>query len=183
MPSAFTHIFVAGALGKTATAGKMPMKFWALSALCSILPDFDIAGFYFGIRYNDMFGHRGFFHSLSFALVLGFLVVNLAFREVPRFSKKWWTFVGYFFAVTASHGFLDALTSGGYGTGFFIPFDNTRYFLPWRIVKVSPISVSAFFSYRGLSILMNEFVWIWMPVMLVYAVVSAFRKKRSNVSS
>ncbi len=75
------------------------------------------------------------------------------------------------------------MTSGGYGIGFFIPFDNTRYFLPWRIVKVSPISVSAFFSYRGLSILMNEFVWIWIPVMLVYAVVSAFRKKRSNVSS
>jgi hypothetical protein len=36
------------------------------------------------------------------------------------------------FLATASHGVLDATTNGGLGVAFFSPFDNRRYFLPWR---------------------------------------------------
>jgi hypothetical protein len=41
----------------------------------------------------------------------------------------------YFFVVTASHGALDAMTDGGLGIAFFAPFDNTRYFFPFRPIK------------------------------------------------
>lgn len=34
------------------------------------------------------------------------------------------------------------LTDGGLGVAFFSPFDNKRYFLPWRPIRVSPISVT-----------------------------------------
>jgi inner membrane protein len=177
MPTAFTHGFVALALGKTAAAGKMPLRFWLLSVLCAVLPDVDVIGFHFGIRYGDMLGHRGFSHSLLFALLLGMLVVFLAFRDVPKFSKKWWGFVAYFSAVTASHGVLDAMTSGGFGIGFFIPFDNTRYFLPWRPIDVSPIRVSRFFSASTVQVLTSEFLWVWVPAMLLPAGAWIWRRK------
>ena len=39
----------------------------------------------------------------------------------------------------ASHGVLDALTDGGPGVAFLAPFDDTRYFFPWRPIRVSPL--------------------------------------------
>jgi inner membrane protein len=177
LPTAFTHGFAALALGKTAVAGKMPLRFWALSVVCAVLPDADVIGFRYGIRYGDMLGHRGFSHSLLFALLLGMLVVFLAFRDVPKCSKRWWGLVAYFSTVTASHGLLDAMTTGGLGIGFFIPFDNTRYFFPWRPVAVSAIRLSKFFSLSSMHVLKSEFIWVWIPAMLLPAVAWIWRRK------
>jgi inner membrane protein len=181
MPSAFTHIFVAGALGKTCAPEKIPMKLWVFTALCTLLPDVDIIGFYFGIRYGDVFGHRGFFHSLTFALSASLIVVFFAFRSMPRFTKRWWGLLAYFFVVMASHGFLDSMTDKGMGVGFFSPFDNTRYFMPWRPVYASPMKISKFFSNAGIEVLTAEIVWIWIPVILFYAGASLYRKKMQSL--
>jgi inner membrane protein len=177
MPTAFTHGFVALALGKTAVAGKMPLRFWVLSILCAVLPDADIIGFRFGIHYGDMLGHRGFSHSLFFALILSLFVIFVVFRSVPKFSQKWWAFAAYFFVVTTSHGLLDAMTTGGLGIGFFIPFDDTRYFLPWRPVAVSAIRLSKFFSLSSMHVLRSEFIWVWIPAMLLTAGAWIWRRK------
>ncbi len=83
MPSAFTHIFFAETLGKTSfIEQKMPLRFWVLTAVCSVLPDLDILGYYAGIKYGSLFGHRGFFHSLTFALLVAILVVVLFFPMI-----------------------------------------------------------------------------------------------------
>jgi inner membrane protein len=180
MASAFTHSFVALALGKISTGEKMPLRFWLLGLLCSILPDFDVVAFRLGIPYSHLFGHRGFAHSLLFAALVAVLVVPLAFRNVPRFTKKWWILTAYFFLVTASHGVLDAMTSGGYGIGFFIPFDNTRYFLPWRPLRVSPIGVYGFFSRWGWDVIKSELLWIWLPALIITAPAITIRKRFRN---
>jgi inner membrane protein len=181
MPSIFTHVFIAGALGKTYTAEKMSARFWVLAAACSILPDIDIIGyFFFGIRYNSMFGHRGFFHSLPFALLVGVLVVMIAFPTIQRFSRKWWGLVAFFFLVTASHGILDSMTDKGMGVGFFIPFDNTRYFMPWRPIYASPMKIARFFSQAGIEVLTAEVLYIWVPTIVFLAGVFAYRKVRNN---
>jgi inner membrane protein len=57
-----------------------------------------------------------------------------------------------FFLITASHGILDAFTNGGLGIALFSPFDNSRYFFPFRPIQVSPIG-AGFFSMRGLRVL------------------------------
>jgi inner membrane protein len=83
---------------------------------------------------------------------------------------------GYLFLATASHGVLDAITNGGLGVAFFSPFDNTRYFLPWRPVRVSPIAVYRFFSARGYAVLQSELLWIWLPAILFAGMVLALRR-------
>jgi len=170
MPSEFTHLFVAGAFGKTFAVEKMPARFWVLCGICAVIPDIDVIGFYLGIKYGGMFGHRGFFHSLTFSLLAGIAIVVLAFPAIPRFSKKWWGMGTFFFAVTASHGFLDSLTDRGLGVGFFIPFDNTRYVMPWRPIHASPMKISRFFSRSGIDVLTAEIIWIWVPVIVLCAV-------------
>lgn len=176
MASAFTHVFVAAALGKAVSPDKMPLRFWTLGVFCSLLPDLDVITFRLGIPYRHMFGHRGFTHSLPFALIISVLVVLLAFRTVPRFSGRWWLLAGYFFAVTASHGVLDAMTDGGYGIAFFSPFSNTRLFLPWRPLEVAPIGVRGFFSRWGWDVLMSEVLYIWLPVTLLLVIVYRVRE-------
>ncbi len=127
-------------------------------------------------------GAQGLFALLLFALLLGMLVVFLAFRDVPKFSKKWWGLAAYFFVVTASHGLLDAMTTGGLGIGFFIPFDNTRYFLPWRPVAVSAIRLSKFFSASSMHVLGSECIWVWVPAMLLPAGAWIWRRRHGRSS-
>jgi inner membrane protein len=112
-----------------------------------------VIGFALAIRYEDPLGHRGFSHSLVFAAMPSAGVVYSGFRESLADRRLKCTLLVHFFVVTASHGPLDAMTDGGLGIAFFAPFDNTRYFLPWRPIVVSPIGVAAFFSRWGLEVL------------------------------
>lgn len=52
------------------------------------------------------------------------------------------------------------MTNGGLGVAFFAPFSSARYFLPFRPIEASPISITAFFTYRGLEVLESEMLWI-----------------------
>ncbi|MHB8846617.1 MAG: metal-dependent hydrolase [Nitrospirota bacterium] len=180
MASAFTHGIFALATGKLFFAERMPARFWILTVVCTLLPDLDVVGYFLGVRYGDTLGHRGFFHSLPFALVVAVLVTIAAFPAVKRFTRQWWLMIGCFFGSTASHGVLDAMTNGGYGIAFFSPFSNTRYFLPWRPLEVAPIGVRGFFSRWGWDVLMSELLWIWLPLAVMLVIVSIVRNQRSG---
>jgi inner membrane protein len=162
MPTIISHSIAAFAIGKIFAFQRMPARFWILAALCSMLPDVDVVSFAFGISYGDMLGHRGLTHSLAFALVLGFAVAWFISLTTPTLRRAWPLMVIIFFAVTASHGLLDAMTNGGLGIAFFAPFSNTRYFFPWRPIQVSPIGIDAFFS-SPIPVLWSEIKWIWLP--------------------
>ena len=163
MASAFAHVAVAYALGKTFTLSIPARRLWSLTVLCCLLPDVDVLGFFWGIPYEHPFGHRGFTHSIVFAMGVGLIVSLLATPAIPYWSR-YWVSSFYFSLVTMSHGILDAFTNGGLGIAFFAPFDSTRYFFPWRPIAVSPIGISQFFSQEGKSVLLSEMLWIGIPV-------------------
>jgi inner membrane protein len=152
----------------------IPARIWITGAFCSALPDLDVIGFRFGVHYGDFWGHRGFTHSLLFAAVLATTALVLsAWRGAFGMSTvTLWTF---FFLAAASHGFLDAMTDGGLGVAFFSPFDDTRYFLPFTPIRVSPIGISRFFTARGFAVIRSELLWIWLPTALLIVVLWAFR--------
>jgi len=178
MPTIFAHAVSAVALASHYKRSERPTRLWVLAIVCAILPDVDVIGLKYGnIQYGDLFGHRGFSHSLLFAFIVSLFVVLSAFRSIPRFSRQWFYLILFFFLVTASHGFLDAFTSGGLGVAFFSPFDTTRYFFPWTPVDVSPINPRLFVSLRGLKVLASEFLWIWIPSILLILASLMFRKK------
>ena len=180
MPTIFSHGLAAVALGTLYPERKLPRRFWILAALCAALPDADVLGFTLGFTRHDVLGHRGFTHSIFFAVGIGFLVAIVFFSKVRKFSNHWWGLVAFYFVATASHGVLDAMTDGGPGVAFFAPFSETRYFFPWRPIEVSPLGIDRFLSSRGLEVMISEFKWIWIPSGLLILLSILLRRRSSN---
>ena len=151
MPTIFSHPAVA--LSRS-WFPRVPRRGVAAGMLGTLLPDADVAAFALGIPYGHTFGHRGFTHSIAFALLYAF-----AAKRVLRLDRQAAAFI---FACTMSHAVLDACTDGGLGVAFFSPVSNHRYFFPWTPIRVSPIG-AGFFSARGLETLASEVVWVWGP--------------------
>jgi len=175
MPSVISHTAVAFAAGIAFAPRDVPSHFWSLSIVCSIIHDADVIGFSFGIPYGHFFGHRGFFHSPFFGLLMSIFLVGIFFCDVEIFSKQWFFYLIFFFLLSASHGILDAFTNGGLGIALLSPFDNTRYFFPWTPIMVSPIGINAFFSKWGLGVIKSELLWIWLPSFLIVVVSTLIR--------
>lgn len=177
MPTVITHTVVACVAGAAGSRGRMPLRFWLLSVLVAVLPDADVIGFSMGVPYGNVLGHRGFFHSLPFALVLSLFVVSVFFRQQKPFSRSWGKYILYFFLLGASHGILDAFTDGGLGIALLSPFDMKRYFAPWTPIEVSPIRLSGLLSKRGLTVLTSEIVWVWLPLGVVFILLRVTGRK------
>jgi inner membrane protein len=166
VPSIISHAVASVAITSCFYGGSVPTRVWVAGAVCSMVPDLDVIGFRLGVGYGDFWGHRGFSHSLLFAALLAGVGLLLLFPNGASGMSRGYLFA-YLFLATASHGFLDALTNGGLGVAFFSPLDNTRYFLPWTPIRVSPIGISTFFSARGLAVLRSELLWIWLPTVIL----------------
>ncbi|MEO8001241.1 MAG: metal-dependent hydrolase [Arenimonas sp.] len=173
MPTIISHIAVPLAIGFGLGKRKISEHLLCAGVVASVIPDADVLGFKFGIQYASQFGHRGFSHSICFALVLG-LVALLAHKKLDCLRLPAFLFVSL---CAASHGLLDALTDGGLGVALFWPFDHTRYFFPWTGIEVSAIG-RGFFSMRSLSVLASEFKWIWCPAILLCSILYFFNRER-----
>jgi inner membrane protein len=215
LPSIITHTVVGLASGNIFPVRNLPKRFWFFSLVLPVLPDADVITFKFGIPYGHFFGHRGFFHSLFFALIVAILVVGLFFKDKRIFSKggqrpqpnricsrqlkgskrkkvafssafcriltkERFSYLLYFFLLTASHGILDAFTNGGLGIALLSPFDTTRHFFPWQPIEVAPIGIWAFFSDWGVRVLWSEILWIWLPLLVIVIVVKLSKLKASQ---
>ena len=154
MPTIFSHPAVA--LLKP-WFPRVPTRAIPIGIVATVLPDADVTAFAYGIPYGAMFGHRGFTHSIVFALLVagaGTLLLKLKTNRVATFV--------FLFLCAVSHTLLDAMTSGGLGVAFFSPFSNERYFFPWRPIRVSPIGVD-FFGEAGVAVLRSEVIFVWLP--------------------
>jgi inner membrane protein len=181
MPTIFTHAIFATSLGKAFASEPLPMRFWLLTAVCAMLPDVDVIGFVIGVNYGSMFGHRGITHSIAFALLVGLAVSVWGFRNTKLGLSSGVVFF-YFALVTFSHPLLDALTNGGLGVALFAPFDATRFFFPWRPIAASPLG-AGFFSSRGLTVLITEAEWVWLPSLLIVVIAWALKRFRGSANA
>jgi inner membrane protein len=163
MPTIMTHAVVGLGLAELAPLPSKPPLLWGLAMALAALPDLDVIGLPLGVPYGSMFGHRGFFHSLCFSVILG-LVTALAVQRL--IAVPWWQLWLFFAIVTASHGILDGFTNGGLGIAYFSPFDTGRYFFPGQPIQVSPIGMG-FFSEWGLRVMRSEILWVWLPLAVI----------------
>jgi inner membrane protein len=190
MPTVVTHAAAAVFFGAGCAGRKASGRFWGCTVVCSVLPDFDVIGFGFGIRYGDLLGHRGFSHSLCLALLSGIFFAAICGCRLrparlscgvppPRgrlLSRRTLGLVAFFTAISILHGLLDAMTDGGLGVAFLSPFSNERFFLPWRPVAVAPISITSLFTRWGLAVFVSEIVWVWGPVLTISFMAALVRR-------
>ncbi len=159
MATPLSHLAVPLALGVALGPDLVPPGLLALAVVCALLPDVDALGLWLGIPYEHPLGHRGFTHSLPFAVALAGASALLAPAVGADPRVAFWVLA----MSAASHGLLDGMTNGGLGIAFFSPFSHRRRFLPWRVIEVSPLRPSALFTRRGLHVLRSEMRWIWLP--------------------
>jgi len=148
---------------------KLNSRVIAIATLLAFFPDADVILHNMGVSYDSVWGHRGFSHSISFAIVMGYLF------SLP-FKKYRWQIAIIFSLSIASHGILDAMTTGGRGVAFFWPWENSRYFLPWRFIKVSPMSIARFFSEWGWRVIKSELLYVVTPCLVLLLGNSIMRK-------
>ncbi len=175
MASLFGHIAASAALGYAFFPKQVRPATLILAGFCAFAPDLDVLGFRFGIPYGSEWGHRGWTHSIVFAGVFGVLM-GLIFRQMNGQSEmdaangvNTKTMI-WLILSTLSHPLLDMMTNGGRGCALWWPFSPDRIFFPFRPIQVSPMSIGDFISEWGLTVLVNEAIWIGLPCVLLVAV-------------
>jgi len=138
-----------------------------LGLVCSALPDIDVLSEQFGMGVQEEYfflAHRGITHSISFAIVWALILTVVFHRKESHQLVKWC----FYSICTASHGLIDAMTTGGDGIGFFMPFTMEWYRFPFQFIEVSPIGIRKFFGEWGAQVLLSEMKYILIPVLVIY---------------
>jgi inner membrane protein len=167
MATIYTHAFAGVALASVLTPRPKPLLYWCLAGLLPILPDFDSFSL---APYGSTLGHRGFTHSVAFALGVG-LVTALA--TMRYFHLRFWPLFGLFFLVTVSHGVLDAFTTGGCGIPFFWPLTDQRWG-PYGPIHVSDIAME-FPDPRSSLAVRTELLYVWLPLGSAVVLIQGYR--------
>ena len=118
MPTIISHMAVPLAIGLALGKEVVPRRLMLIGMLASVLPDLDVIAFKLGIGYGTAFGHRGFSHSILFALLIALL--GKSYHGKLRTSEL--RAALFLFVNTLSHSLLDAFTTGGMGVALLWAF-------------------------------------------------------------
>jgi inner membrane protein len=167
MATTYTHAVAGFGIAQIYVPGRRRWIYWLVAAVLSVFPDFDV---FSSAAYGAIMGHRGFTHSLVFALWLAFLTASLTYR---LHRANLWALTGVFFLAAGSHGFLDALTRGGESIPFFWPATDQR-FGNWGPIPVSDLALEIPDPRRSRA-LRSELLWVWIPTVVFVAAVAVWR--------
>ena len=119
-----THIVLGACIGEAIAGKQLGKKALLLGALAQNIPDCDfVASFWLPVS-GDVLAHRGFTHSILFALLVTPMLAWCSLKWLRQSGisyKKWILFWGIQILV---HIFIDAFNA--YGTGWFEPFSHYR---------------------------------------------------------
>ncbi|MRT16313.1 metal-dependent hydrolase [Vitellibacter sp. q18] len=114
-----TQIVLGAAVGEAVLGKKIGNKAMILGAIAGTIPDLDVLSSHFTDTVTALEIHRGFTHSIVFAVVFGLLFGWLLSLWDKRASLKEWSW--FWFLCFVTHPLLDAHTT--WGTQLFWPSD------------------------------------------------------------
>ena len=119
-----THIVLGACIGEAIAGNQLGKKALLLGALAQNIPDIDIVASFWLPTTADLLAHRGFTHSILFALLLSPLLAWFSVRVslASGMSLRRWLF--FWGLQVFIHIFIDAFNV--YGTGWFEPFSHYR---------------------------------------------------------
>lgn len=164
MPTNVTHAIPAIAIGLGLSRHSIRGGAIAVGAIIASLPDLDMLGTRFlGIPWDSIYGHRGYTHSIAFAILTACATAFLLYRHD---FKRYFLF---FLMCTATHPLLDSMNSGGLGVAFFWPFSDARYHALFQpVMNVNVTFRGLYLTTKGLPVFLSEFIWVWLPFFSIY---------------
>lgn len=122
-----THIVVGACIGEVFAGKKLGKKAMLWGAAAQTLPDIDVVTSWWMNVPDGLLAHRGFTHSVLFAVLASALLSYLAGRWHKPHNITFGKWMAFFLLEIGTHMFLDTLTA--YGTGLMEPFSHARYSL------------------------------------------------------
>lgn len=180
MPTIITHAAVPLCLGAGLGLRIIPPRLLLTGVILAMLPDADVLSFKFGIAYGNVFGHRGFTHSLLFAFIVPLLCVLVAQRWFRVGLVRSWLFLT---VSLLSHSLLDSITTGGKGVGWLWPWLDERFFAPWQVIKVAPFALAQYTTPYGHQVIISELQWVWLPGAVLTLFLWAYRSRKETVKN
>lgn len=120
-----THIALGACIGNAFFKKEFGKKAMLWGALSQSLPDIDfIAGFWMGTA-EELLAHRGFTHSILFALIMAPTLALAAGRLHRLYGIPFKTLSIFFLVEIGVHLFLDGFNN--YGVGWLEPFSHQRF--------------------------------------------------------
>ena len=95
---------------------------WGL--LAQSIPDIDFLAVFWSDTSSNLLAHRGFTHSILFAIIISFFMGALAEKWHRPHNISFTHWVVFFASAIFGHIFLDAFNN--YGVGWFEPFNHNR---------------------------------------------------------
>ncbi len=132
-----TQIVLGGAVGERILGKKVGNKAILWGAIGGTIPDLDTIPGQFLDTVSRLEIHRGFSHSIVFALLVSPLLAWLIWRLYKRKESDWWGWTQLFFWTIFTHPLLDIFTT--WGTQLFWPFN-------WRIAIQSVFVIDPFYT-------------------------------------
>src|SRR5262245_6612882 len=118
-----THTVLGACIGEAIAGKKIGKKAMLWGALANNLPDIDVVTSLWMNHADSLLAHRGFTHSILFALLISPLLA-FCFTRYSRLALTFKDWLLIFGTGAFSHILMDAMTS--YGTGWFEPFSHRR---------------------------------------------------------
>lgn len=163
----YLHFAPAVALAVAIGSGRIGWRLALAGAACAVLPDADLLMYVLHLdSYGGTYGHRGFTHSIGFALLVGAIGALFAGRHPPR--SRWLT-AAYLALCTASPPLLDGLIHRGICNAWLWPLDGARHCLPWRPIPMQGVPL------WGVERLTQELLWIGVPLLALVNASMALR--------
>ncbi|MGB3344888.1 MAG: metal-dependent hydrolase [Aequorivita sp.] len=145
-----TQIVLGAAVGEAVLGKKIGNKAMILGAIAGTIPDFDVAAGFFTDTVSALEIHRGFTHSIVFAVFVGLLSAwMLALWDKRATLKEWWLF---WFLTFVTHPLLDAHTT--WGTQLFWPFETRLAYK--NIFVIDPLYTIPFLIFLILAMLQKR---------------------------
>lgn len=119
-----THIVVGACIGELLAGKKLGKKAMLLGALANSIPDVDVVASLWLPITKDLLAHRGFTHSLLFALLVSPLLAILSRKLLSKRDLSFYGWTFFWFIQICTHLFIDSCNA--YGTGLFEPFSHYR---------------------------------------------------------
>ena len=180
--ASITHLVLGAAVGQHLARRPALRPMFYLSLL-SLSPDFDVIAFRFGIPYHHPLGHRGFTHSIAFALIIGVVIwgaQRLNMRQEASLNRSplyWGVICGL---LTLSHPILDAFTDGGLGVALWWPLSDERIFFSPQWIPVSPIGLGILSSRGAYVIGFESLICLPLWLYLLWPWISRRSERRSD---
>lgn len=145
-----TQIVLGAAVGEAVLGKKIGNKAMLLGAIAGTIPDLDIIANYFTDTVTALEIHRGFTHSIFFAVTFGLLFGWLLSLWDKRTTLKQWSW--FWFLCFVTHPLLDAHTT--WGTQFFWPLDLRLAYK--NIFVIDPLYTLPFLMFLILAMLQKR---------------------------